>query len=212
VGSRSRGAMQNLALRGATRVSFVQSVVAARGASPRSHAEKWVLQQRLSQKVVAADVSPLKSTNSLRNEPTHVGIYQSFGFLRQSQQQYPTRVGQSCLSRRSRMAKADRFAHSSARASAAMRGRPDAAICHETDVSPERGCVEAQPQQRWRHPQPGPFSGAPGSQAATAGPEDGTQPRSVGVCSDPFQLCPVATGNLSESCRCVIVVGHEERG
>ena len=42
----------------------------------------------------------------------------------------------------------------------------------------ERGSVEDQPERPRRQSKPGQFSGASGSEAAAAGPEDGTQPRS----------------------------------
>jgi hypothetical protein len=47
-------------------------------------------------------------------------------------------------------------------------------------ASPERGCVEDQPQQPRRRPEPDPSSNAREPEAAAAGPQSGTQPRSSG--------------------------------
>ncbi len=76
-----------------------------RGASLRSHAEIWVLLQRLSQKskiLVDADVSRLILERIRRFERTHVRCYP---LLRQPRRQYPATVEQTAcradLSRRS---------------------------------------------------------------------------------------------------------------
>ncbi len=59
---------------------------------------------------------------------------------------------------------------------------------------PERGCVEDQPQQRWRQPKPGRSSDVGGSEVSAAGPDDGTQPRSGAPVREEADLSALRLG------------------